>query len=54
MNQETCNGYFDEPPVQVVLLRLSVTLSKKRAIKEMKGEPGDTVMVTSVNLQCKW
>ena len=41
MNPETCDGYLSEPPVQVVTLRLSVTLSKNEAMKELKDEPGD-------------
>ena len=34
----TCNGYFGEHPVQVVALRVSMTLRKKLAMKEMKDE----------------
>ena len=33
--------YLGEPPVQVVTLRLSVTLCKNEAMKELKDEPGD-------------
>ena len=36
---DTCNGYFGEPPVQVVTPRESMTVSKKLAMKEMKNEP---------------
>ena len=35
---DTCNGYFGEPPVQVVTPRESMTVSKKLLMKEMKDE----------------
>ena len=28
VESDTCNGYFGEPPVQVVTLRVSMTVSK--------------------------
>ena len=35
---DTCNGYFGEPPVQVVTPRESMKVGKKLAMKEMKDE----------------
>ena len=36
---DTCNGYFGEPPVQVVTQGESMKVSKKVTMKEMKDEP---------------
>ena len=39
--------------LQLVNLHVSMTVSKKLAMKEMKGEP-NTRNGSSVNRQCKW